>query len=124
MKRSQEVLQVPSSHNATPAAKKLKMTPPESPAAAPEAQPTASSSNGVESEWTTVTKKKAKKVKRIEGKLDVGVMAHAHGATRQLTCILTGQSRAIHVQQRRDLEAERGCWCYRASFSFLTGQVD
>ena len=72
MKRAQDFSQTPSAQTATPVAKKLKLTPPDSPAEA-------SGSNGVENEWTTVTKRKAKKVKKIEGKLDVGVMAHAHG---------------------------------------------
>lgn len=71
MKRSQDLSQTHG--NASPAAKKFKATPPESPG------PSVPDANGPDGGWTKVEKRKAKKVRKVEGKLDVCVLCFGAG---------------------------------------------
>ena len=72
MKRSQEYSQASTSQSPTPATKKLRVTPPDSSAVAPTDTRSAATENGdAENDWKKVEKRKAKKVKKAEGKLEV-----------------------------------------------------
>lgn len=75
MKRSQEFSQASTSHGAIPAAKKPRITPSDSPTAVvADTEAVVSEHGDAENGWTKVEKRKARKSRKGEGKLDVCVL--------------------------------------------------
>ena len=110
MKRSQDFSATSPSASSSPVSKRLKVSPRESHGiSVPGHQDVLMATEDSEGGWTKVEKRKAKKVKKVEGKLDVCVSFSVCSRVGP-SCIVVVNPTEVYVQQGRNSQKKASSW--------------